>query len=637
METFITSIGAAFPVERSVDYLRRLSTLDRFQASDGIMTAADLVADALTACGLSDVQVHRYVCPSNWWNFEGPVSWTPQHARLRLGGDAGLVIVCYPDDPMCLATYSCPTDRGGIRAPLVLFDQVRQCEPMAGRVLLIDTRTSTLQEGIAAAECGGAAGIIANPLKGMLPGARGRIELAAHTQLFGFSVTSEEYEQLERAARVGAHVDATVSIHRRASMPLVEASIPGKESQSEILIQAHLCHPAPGANDNCSGVAAALGLAAALTSLPEMTAFGPRRRGIRFLFGPEFVGTVAYLHDFVSTARRPRPLVAINLDMVGEDQAKCGGPLTIELPPDHLPSPLGALTEHCLSLLPSDTNSYSGAVSVRNWSAVVVPFVGASDHGAHADRSVAIPSILIGHWPDRFNHTSFDSLDKVSPESLRRAATIAGACALTLSVAHEGMHESLSLIVIQHALQRLLTIAKLPPGSTSGARVFSPSAAACRAEFMDVVAEGGKQQLAALESLTGGKSPHGRHVIDRQKALLCGLFDLRPRSRSQVVPGSALARLWQGPFNVRGLMEHATGPCAERIRQRMWVDKSAYAVVLALALAIDDRSSRAKVIHRAAYCSMLDIDLAFADDVFDAMIVVGWVCEQGTESVDPRL
>ncbi len=416
--------------------------------------------------------------------------------------------------------------------------------------------------------------------------------------------------------------------------------ISGTDLEDEILIQAHLCHSRPGANDNGSGVAAVLGLAATLASLPELTAFGPRRRGIRFLFGPEFVGTAAYVHDFIRPGRRPRPIAAINLDMVGENQALCGGPLIVELPPEHLPSPAGALAEHCMSLLPDTGRSYSGAVRSRDWTAMTTPFVGASDHGVYADRSVAIPSVLIGHWPDRFNHTSYDTLDKVDPAELRRAATIAGTCALTLSVANMHMHEELSLIVVQHTLNRLLAASRLTPRVEADAGVFSPSGAACRAELMGFLAESGRMQIAALERITGGQNSRGRAAIDRQERLLCALLEVAPRSVSLScgAPDMVVERLWRGPFNLRALLERAAGPHVDRIRRRLWSDKATYAAVFALALAIDDHSSRADVIRRAAYSSMLDIDLGFADDVFDAVIASGWAQERSTASmrVQPR-
>src|SRR6202011_5338090 len=92
-------------LEDCMRYLNRLTAWDRFQASDGIVQAADFVAGVMEGYGLSGVTVHRFACPSRWWTFDGPASWTPQHAMLRAGED---VIVQYPRDAMSVATNSVP-------------------------------------------------------------------------------------------------------------------------------------------------------------------------------------------------------------------------------------------------------------------------------------------------------------------------------------------------------------------------------------------------------------------------------------------------------------------------------------------------------------------------------------------------
>ena len=590
MKHLVESLHAAFPLQDSMEHLRRLTEWDRFQASHGIVKAADYVADVLDRHGLCDVEVHHIAAPARWWTFDGPASWTSQSALLRADGH---IIVRYPDDPMCIATNSAPASC--LSAPLHLG-----CRgDLTGTVVL--HTDDDFQEAFAAAERGGAFGIIADPLSGRIAGARGRLELPNATKLFGFSLTSAELALLRQASAV----DVEVTVDRSSSMPLVEAYLPGADESSEIIVQAHLCHPRPGANDNCSGVAAAIGLATALASSAR-----PLRRGIRFLFGPEFVGTAAYLHEYVRTGRRPRPIAAINLDMVGEDQSRCGGPLTIELPPDHLPSPLGAIAEHVLSLLPDVARSYSGAVPARNWNAIIVPFAGASDHAVYADRSVATPAIMIGHWPDRFNHTSFDTPDKVDPLELRRAATIAGAGAWTMAIANEDMHQELALIVAHHAIGRLLEAAR-------SARADSG--------LLDHIAQCSMRQLDALEGFTGRRNDVGRREIDEQRRLLCSLNDVSPRPAQ--ASDRILTRSWPGPFNVRGLLQGATGPQADRLRRRIAADKGGYTRALALALAIDERSSRNDVIRRAEYNSRLDIDAAFADDFFDVMLAADWARE----------
>ncbi|MFD2350428.1 hypothetical protein ACFSTC_15525 [Nonomuraea ferruginea] len=153
------------------------------------------------------------------------------------------------------------------------------------------------------------------------------------------------------------------------------------------------------------------------------------RRGIRFVWGPEFTGMAAYLHD---VAARP-PVAAVNVDMAGQDQRRCGGPLIVERSPDHLPGFVNALTEHVVAALPQAARSYSGAVACDTWAWRATPFVGASDHSLLVDASIGCPTVSLGHWPDRFNHSAADTLDKLDPAELRRTATVAGAVAAVLA------------------------------------------------------------------------------------------------------------------------------------------------------------------------------------------------------------
>lgn len=71
------------------------------------------------------------------------------------------------------------------------------------------------------------------------------------------------------------------------SLTYGEYFIPG-ETEKEILISVHVCHPSL-ANDNLSGVVVATALAAQLSHA------GPRRLGVRFLFLPATIGAITWL------------------------------------------------------------------------------------------------------------------------------------------------------------------------------------------------------------------------------------------------------------------------------------------------------------------------------------------------------
>jgi Peptidase family M28 len=382
----VERVHAAFDAERALERVRALAALDRYQVSEGIERAADYVAAEAERAGL-EVSVTSYRPGSTWWTYAAPPAWTPRLARLLVDGR---VLAAYPETPCALATFSRPTPPRTVRLATVGEGSLE------GSLAVVP-----LGATLSGLEGSGALGFVACAS----PVAVGRIELAPDTGLVGFSVDRDALE----GALGGGEAFVHVEVDAAGSMPLVTGRVRG-ETSAEVLFLAHLCHPRPGANDNASGIAATLGLAEALR---------PDGVGLRFVWGPEFVGAAAYLHDVVSAGHAPLPRYVIDLDMVGEDQALCGGPLVLER--SHLPSPLDAVAERAAAIVAERAPT--------TWAWRSEPFLGASDHLLFADSGV--PTLQLGHRPDRFNHTSADDVDKVDPEELRRAATIAGATVLS--------------------------------------------------------------------------------------------------------------------------------------------------------------------------------------------------------------
>jgi hypothetical protein len=410
----------------------------------------------------------------------------------------------------------------------------------------------------------------------------------------------------------------------------VEGHLAGR-SEDEILLQAHLCHPRPGANDNASGVCALLGIAETVQSLTN-GGLSERIRGIRFLWGPELIGTAAYLHDLVGEGRRMLPLCALNLDMVGEDQHRCGGPLILESSPDHVPSFIDALAERCVELLPQEGLSYSGAVPTATWAWRTTPFVGASDHSLFADRSIARPAIQLGHWPDRFNHTSADTVDKVDPDELRRAATAAGATTLLISLADGEIVHEIERIVAQWGARKLAEVVQA--GTGAGPRppgVLDPYSTGELWGLLEHAEEVVTQALEATADLaTNGASSDRKRLLAwlRRQAKEQAHFLLRHRrTLSEQTSGPYLKRRWSGPFNLQALLERSPQREADWIALALANDGAAYGTMLALALAIDDRSPRQAVIRRASYSSRLSIKLDSANRFFDLLEREGWIEE----------
>lgn len=212
------------------------------------------------------------------------------------------------------------------------------------------------------------------------------------------------------------------------------ATIPGK-TEEEIIIIGHICHPEPSANDNASGAGAAIEAARALNKLIRDGALDKPKRTIRFTLVPEMSGTYSYLVEREDDI--PRMVAGFNLDMVGEDQDKTGSVLTIHKTPDSLPSYVNAVAEATFEEAQKEISAFGSEPTTASFRHAVEKFSSGSDHYIYSDPTVGVPCLMMIQWPDKFYHTSADTIDKVSPHSLAKVATMAATYAYFLANAGE--------------------------------------------------------------------------------------------------------------------------------------------------------------------------------------------------------
>lgn len=537
-----------FDAEAAMADVKALCEFDRYQASVGLLAAAEYVADRAP---LHDVEVLRFPADGlqRWWTFRGPSSWTPVRAQLNVGETP---VVSYPEQPYALGAHSAACDR---TVPIATDGDVK------GALVL------TPEEGPVELARRGAVGFVT---------LAGRVELPPGSPLVAFCVDEEQLARL----RAAQNARVLVELGEPVEMAVATGVLPGRGP--ELLLTAHLCHPRPSANDNASGAAALLAVAAVL----RKTSGQP----VRFVWGPEFVGTAAFLQ------RAATPVAGVNIDMAGEDQALCGGPLVIERSPDEKPSYVTALAERVAALMPG-TRSYSGAVPCDVWGWRSVPHVGASDHALFP-----CPSVGLGHWPDRFNHTRFDTFDKVSAAELRRTATLAASVIGAIRIDDAALDADVADATLAWA-------AAYVAGGMAGA------APRRQLEWNEPVYDPWCASAAAR------RQAHRRAVAQATVSSL---------SRPVVAPtgNGGMVAFWDGPFNLRALAED----CAEA--DRAWLDQrvaedrgGAYARISALARGIDGRRSRYSVGWWAALATELTIPVAFAERFLDVLCAAGWAGE----------
>ena len=446
-EPVLEAVRAEVSGERALAAVEAVARFHRVQASPGYDAAAAWLAGELEPLGL-DVGLEHVVGDGRTRCLGAlmPEGWecTRAHATLLDGGSR---------EPLC--------DYGRLKLSLILrSDPARGRYPLAvledgtedehyrdldvrGRMVL--TRGAVHRVHQLAVVERGAAGILFDGRR-LLPPVRGPLDdpdAVSYTSFWwcgdeprgwGFVVSPGTGARLRERLRSGLALELDVEIESRrfaTRIPLLSATLPGTSAR-EVLVLSHLCHPEPSANDNASGVAAALEAARALAVLARRPGARPRRLGIRFLWVPELTGTHAYFGPGgpLDPERAARTVAALNLDMVGQDQAKCGSTLLIEHPPCFAGSFAPELLGRIRHAAQDWVTSYSGPGHFSLTRMSEVPFSGGSDHAVLVDPLVGVPCPMLIQWPDRFYHSSHDTPDKCDPASLalaaRCAATYAG-------------------------------------------------------------------------------------------------------------------------------------------------------------------------------------------------------------------
>jgi hypothetical protein len=119
--------------------------------------------------------------------------------------------------------------------------------------------------------------------------------------------------------------------------------------------------------------------------------------------------------------------------MVGQNQELCKSTLNLDRTPDSCPS---YLSDYVFSLIEQsikefDKQTHFGSASTFRYNTTA--FSGGSDHAEFTNSTIAAPCVMLIQWPDLYYHTSMDTIDKVSEDSLKRVGWITTIAVLTLA------------------------------------------------------------------------------------------------------------------------------------------------------------------------------------------------------------
>jgi hypothetical protein len=443
------SSGAA-PYEN----LRYLTTLHRVPATPEFDQAAQFMLQKAREYGLADTHSEQFPIDGTTpyglmrsylgWNVEGATLWavSPQHLLL---GD-------WKTDPIRLADYS---HSANVTAALVDVgngareDDYRD-KDVRGKIVLADGVLARVQ-ALAIVEHG-AAGIVSDmpnqttAWSGLDPTLVrwGHLD-ARQPSGFAFMVSRQTAQALRTRLQAGeqimlkAEVKATVG---PGHWTVVTATIPGSDPASgEIVYSCHLDHERPGANDNGSGCVTILESGRVLARLIASGALPHPRRTLRFVWGPEIEGTMAFLATHPEIKQRLR--ANIHMDMVGGDPFRNKSVFHVTATPWSLPSFVTDVGAVFLETIRAAASEYAGSGAspeaaivetrtgeqgTRNeFIADVTPYSAGSDHDDYDSSTIAVPSLYLRDWPDIYIHTDHDGLAQIDPTKLRRVALLGAA------------------------------------------------------------------------------------------------------------------------------------------------------------------------------------------------------------------
>lgn len=455
MREYLNVIRDAVNGERCYSEVLEVTNFHRIQASTGYRAAAEHVLAKLKADGI-DAQILSYPSDEKTWYWASKtfMEWDCKDAWCDLVTPKRENLASFKASNISVVQKSFPCDYSDKPLDIVMLDKGPdeanyEGLDLRGKIVFIRDAFNPYMDW--AFDKRGAVGFITDFMR-LVPGVRARSDLydtrnytsfwwkdiKAEPNIFGFVLTPRMGDQLanlirtmeaEHAADPSKPACPQVICKVESSlypgaMEVVEAKVPG-ETDEEILVIAHLCHPRASANDNASGVSAAMEVVRTLKHLTETKQIPALKRGVRMILVPEFSGTYAWLARHEDLL--PKIVAGFNLDMVGGRQTKGYGPLTICGQPHANPAIVTDVAALCLDEVKQNAPSLNQGMMIPMFNSHVSEYAGGSDHFILDDPTVNIPTPMLGQWPDIAYHTSSDTVDVVDPFILHKSASI-GSC-----------------------------------------------------------------------------------------------------------------------------------------------------------------------------------------------------------------
>ena len=429
-EKLISVITREVSGERTKRLTNILSQYHRIQASKEFLTASKFIYDKLKNIGDNKCQIHEYVADGTkrYYDWYSPLSWDIEDGELIQLEPERLILCQFSETPESICTHSKDTDIEGevIHIGSAKPEEVKDRD-IEGKIVLTTGRPRAMIEQL---EELGAIGVIAYPSEERAQGYSEMIQYVGlwpnadniEKSTFGFSLSrrqaSKLISQIKQKKKIIVKAKIKASLYA-GNMHVLSTKIEGtKRPREEIILIAHICHPAPSANDNASGSALLFEIYRSLKTMIDKGVIEKPHRTIRFLWVPEFSGTLPWIIE-KKKEEGFTPIFCINLDMVGEHPVHVGYPFTFNQSSISTPSYLNDIVAEVIEHVKDNPAAIERGGWQFPWNHRIVPYSGGSDHILFNDEPFRIPSVMFGH-PDTFHHTNLDTIEKVDQTTLKR-------------------------------------------------------------------------------------------------------------------------------------------------------------------------------------------------------------------------
>jgi aminopeptidase-like protein/aminoglycoside N3'-acetyltransferase len=346
------------PVNSIKDMLGEIMPLHRTLASDGMDTALDIIGSYLPENAHYKVETYRPLTPV--WTWYVPERYNVRDAYLET--EDGDRLVDFHDNPLHLVSYSLPVDA------LLSW---KELEP---HLYFNEKRPHAI------------------PWK-----------FKYYDRDWGFCLPKNQFDRLPRDKKYHAVIRSEFLTDPKNGFKVSTAVLHPlggqKSSAGELFIMAHVCHPNQ-ANDDAAGVVTAIEVARRLAAKP----LPPGSMSVRFWFGPETIGTIAWLahHEDLIPAIKG----GIFIEMTGNDNS-----LALQHTRQH-EATLDHVGQYVLKQRGKEFREGTFADVIAN------------DERVLNGPGLNIPCISVTRYPYPEYHTSDDNLEIIHEEKLQEAADI---------------------------------------------------------------------------------------------------------------------------------------------------------------------------------------------------------------------